>query len=423
MTIPLPSYSVWKTLKGMQSVSLLGPFYAPPSYSQSVQNKSRVDETKVSKRFASYAAYKKQGRRLPPLSYEVGTVLTNDPWGVYSRPYERFSGPHGGPTGGAKVSTFLELEDAAVKLAVNKFLTGLKDSKFNSAVAYAEAHQVQSMIKDTAVKLAGVYAHLRHGRLGAAASRLGLTLGKRVQARYTREHKRLKTDADIDKMLSNGVLAVQYGIKPLLSDIVGAAELYAQKATAEVRNTFKKSSQVIVDERSKGLDKNAWGYGTTETYTSVQGTIRVNFGCTFSSGNDVLHTAKQLGITNPLLVGWELLPWSFVIDWFIPIGNYLESLDATLGLTFTDGYQGVSVDLVMQTDQVFTAAGGYGPYVKTGSSRSSIRKRNFKRTVLSSFPSPRLPSFKNPASVEHAINAIALLAGFKKTAYRRSTDR
>jgi hypothetical protein len=27
---------------------------------------------------------------------------------------------------------------------------------------------------------------------------------------------------------------------------------------------------------------------------------------------------------DPLSVAWELLPWSFVVDWFIPIGSYLD---------------------------------------------------------------------------------------------------
>lgn len=419
MTIPLPSYAVSNSVYGLTSYTLLGPLYNPPGGGQRSEVKSNLSQIKVAKRFASFALYKKQKRRLPPQPYEISRTLTNNPWGSYRRPYEIFTGAHGGSSGGAQVPDFDQLEARAVANAVNKFLLGLKDGKFNAVVVYAEAHQVQRLIMESAVKLAGVYGHLRKGQLQAAGSRLGLTFGKRVQARYTREHKRLKTDADIDKMMSNGVLSVQYGIRPLISDIVGAAELYAQKMTAEVRNTFRVTKTIKVDERSKGYYLDPYGYGTSLTYLSVQGQVKVNIACTFSSGNDVVHTAKQLGITNPLLVAWELLPWSFVIDWFIPIGNYLSSLDATVGLQFTDGYQGVKTDLVRQTDQVFTAAGGYGPYVKTGTSRSSISKRKFKRTILSSFPSPRLPEFKNPLSIEHALNAIALLAQFKKTVYSR----
>jgi hypothetical protein len=40
-----------------------------------------------------------------------------------------------------------------------------------------------------------------------------------------------------------------------------------------------------------------------------------------------MGVARQLGLLDPLSVAWELLPWSFVIDWFIPIGAYLDVLN------------------------------------------------------------------------------------------------
>lgn len=43
-------------------------------------------------------------------------------------------------------------------------------------------------------------------------------------------------------------------------------------------------------------------------------------------------TFQQIGLTNPLLLGWELIPFSFVADWFIQVGDYLETLDALIGV-------------------------------------------------------------------------------------------
>jgi hypothetical protein len=39
-------------------------------------------------------------------------------------------------------------------------------------------------------------------------------------------------------------------------------------------------------------------------------------------------------------LAWELIPLSFVVDWFLPVGKYLDSLNATKGITFLDGYEG-----------------------------------------------------------------------------------
>jgi hypothetical protein len=37
---------------------------------------------------------------------------------------------------------------------------------------------------------------------------------------------------------------------------------------------------------------------------------------------------RNLGLTDPLSVAWELIPYSFVVDWFVPIGTYLDNLNA-----------------------------------------------------------------------------------------------
>lgn len=36
----------------------------------------------------------------------------------------------------------------------------------------------------------------------------------------------------------------------------------------------------------------------------------------------------RLGLTNPALVAWELVPFSFVVDYFLPIGDSIEALTA-----------------------------------------------------------------------------------------------
>lgn len=54
--------------------------------------------------------------------------------------------------------------------------------------------------------------------------------------------------------------------------------------------------------------------------------------------NPNLHRATTLGLTNPAAIAWELVPFSFVVDWFIPIGNFLNSWTDFLGLRFEDSY-------------------------------------------------------------------------------------
>jgi hypothetical protein len=49
--------------------------------------------------------------------------------------------------------------------------------------------------------------------------------------------------------------------------------------------------------------------------------------------NPNLHLAQQLGFINPLSVAWELVPFSFVVDWFGNVGQVLASFSDFAGLS------------------------------------------------------------------------------------------
>lgn len=46
--------------------------------------------------------------------------------------------------------------------------------------------------------------------------------------------------------------------------------------------------------------------------------------------------ASQLGFVNPAVVAWELVPFSFVVDWFVNVGDVLSSYTDFLGFKFLE---------------------------------------------------------------------------------------
>ena len=126
----------------------------------------------------------------------------------------------------------------------------------------------------------------------------------------------------------------------------------------------------------------------------------------------------QLGIDNPLEVVWELIPLSFVADWFIPVGEFLRSLTATNGLVFHSGYKATrdvrKVEAGFFGNGRRNVSGGtiYGPLVGQGVMTKFWM--NQVRTKLIAFPVPTMPTFNDPRSVKdgglkRATSAIALL--------------
>lgn len=64
----------------------------------------------------------------------------------------------------------------------------------------------------------------------------------------------------------------------------------------------------------------------------------VRMGCTVSVENPNLWLANQLGFVNPATVAWELVPFSFVVDWVTNVGQFLASATDFLGLDIRGDY-------------------------------------------------------------------------------------
>lgn len=284
--------------------------------------------------------------------------------------------------------------------AVLKLLGKAKDQKVNLAQMYAERRMSAQLIGDTASRIAKMLVNIKRGNLVRAAEAVGLAVSKRAA-------RRNGTIREFEKRMANGVLELQYGWRPLLNDAFGSAELIAQKQFREVIGTVSTMDTLIAKYSTKVKDDSNY-----VNYDTVSSTLLIRYKVNFTNGDDIVHSLSQVGITNPALIAWELLPWSFVIDWFLPIGSYISSLDATKGLKFLDGTK--SSQLIQKVERFYTRdfTAGINRYEDTG--RCSKEKVTYTRTKLESFPSGQIPSFKNPLSFEHAINAIALLQQFRR---------
>lgn len=123
--------------------------------------------------------------------------------------------------------------------------------------------------------------------------------------------------------------------------------------------------------------------------------------------NPVLHTMQQLGLLNPVDLVWELQPLSFVVDWFLPIGSYLQSWTGTFGLSFLGG----SLSKMARRDDTWDSAKAIvensSPFPAQPGSLSSF---DIERDVFSSSPMPRLPSWKSGLSLTHLANGLSLLS-------------
>lgn len=183
--------------------------------------------------------------------------------------------------------------------AQSRLTEALRDHSFNLAVNAAQSRQLVDMVVSNLSKLARSMRALKRGDFATAARQLG------ASPRTTR----LKP-SDI----SGRWLELQYGWLPALSDTHEAAKAYevitkeARRFT--VRSSAKRRLELPCQVDGASLSTEIWQQRVSYRYELLE----------------QLSAARSLGLLDPLSVAWEILPYSFVIDWFIPIGGYLDNL-------------------------------------------------------------------------------------------------
>jgi hypothetical protein len=343
---------------------------------------------------------------VPPTSYSLFYRRWQRAYGTYtyvhnpSVPNSKYSwiGVIGGAPSGEfnslnhfdSIALENDLYDAELtNQALIKARLQLKGTKVNLGVAFAERNQTAKLLGDTAIRLAKSFNELRRGHVRNAMRQLGIS----SKAREPR-----------GSSVPNKWLELQYGWKPLLSDVYGSAVALEEvpahdwrvtvKATARSEKTFQGTYAPISDA---GI---CTATGRNSVFTRLDAL----------PGNEPLGSLASLGITNPLLIAWELVPFSFIIDWAFPIGNWLDSLDALLGYEsayYSSSYltrsewvgKGVNVDL----------GNGFGGYVDADYLETKKIVR-LVRTASDSVPLPNFPPIKDGRSLGHMANGLALLA-------------
>lgn len=302
---------------------------------------------------------------------------------------------------GFRLANAGEISDCEAK-ASNRLLKNVKDQIFNAAQAFAERKQTSRLIGTTAIRIASCIRNLRKGDFAGAAKAVGVEPRKRARSRFNKAFARRQGEA-----VSRGWLELQYGWKPLLNDIYGSADTLARRNSQTSYVTRRVSETRTIDSSSFSSVTSGKSLRTT---LDIKGTCKltVKFSVTYRTPDPTQSLPAQLGLTNPLLIAWELMPFSFVVDWFLPLGQAISNLDATRGAEFYCGHKTVFLEAKGSGVRSVSGVDQYNDHysVHLVSSNAIV---SCERTPLGAFPTPSLPRFKNPVSFLHAANGLALL--------------
>lgn len=304
----------------------------------------------------------------------------NTPVGPYSTtlPTLAFGGRYDG-------RGYPAFEPNALNRATTEALLKLKDKQIDLGLALAESRQTLSFVASKVMVASRVLLAARRGHWNQVRRHLGLS-GRHISS---------------TKRWGDTWLEYSYAFAPLANDISSGLRILGNGLTnrPQVFSVVRK----ITDSPMFWPTSQLLGSGKLWFTGEITRTHTVKLFATVTDLDAVTNAA--LGISpNPATaayIGWNMIPYSFVVDWLVPVGSVLEALDAHEGYEFLGGYRSVKVK------DDFVAHYSLGREF-AGSIPVAITGEGYTREPLWDWPRP-VPYVKSPFSSSHLISAFALM--------------
>lgn len=291
--------------------------------------------------------------------YSTVTILRDE--------FTRTTGPKAAIAALDRVVTKSSQADAAGLSSLARYRVNSPD--LNLGVILGEGRETYSLLASTAQRLVRAFNAVRKGNLLLAARELGAQISRRNYGRLR------------DSLRNGGAetawLQFQFGWAPLVQDVHTAVtrDWNRLQQGAEVRGHAASGKPYDVS------DSNQFSASRNPTASA---------GWAGNVENSRLAQSQALGLLNPAQLAWNLLPFSFVVDWFVDINKMLGMMTSTAGIGNVHGY-------TIYESQTETLGKGVGIF----------RREVFVNRTVGAF-SYAAPTSQN-LGTWHALTSLALL--------------
>lgn len=276
--------------------------------------------------------------------------------------------------------------DLARNKSWSKLMERVKGDSSTLAVTAAEGREAFEMIAKRTTGLYRAYKALRKGDFRKFLRELSVD--------PKRKHRSvIRTSAD---EASGLWLEYWFGWSPTVQDIGSA--VYALTGTpiiGAVRERGKAKFHLPSKKTTVG--------NSSRRITTEAGFGFIGQGAEFRLENQNLFLCNRLGLVNPIVVAWELVPFSFVVDWFTKFGDVLDSYTDLVGLRAYQQWN-MTYCRIEQTTDYF--------HVRTPNNRCQIKGVQYvcRRGTAFLKPVPVFPKLANFGnSLTRAATAVSLL--------------
>lgn len=280
------------------------------------------------------------------------TNLSYDRWegyktsGIFPRPnteyqrrhYEHVAGPavkHSGAQMGYTAGYESRLEyDRSYSRAYAKFVTSMGDrSELGTTLAeYRSAHQ---MFMKRGTQLLRGWTYLKQGKFRRFLQTFGVTPNKRDRHRRFNRPKQA------------GGLWLEYwmGWAPTVGDLHASAMVWTGVVNPTTIREAAGSPIKVTDPYGR------WT-ASGKTICLIQADVEVI--------NPNLHLSQQLGLINPVAILYNLMPWSWMLGWFVNFSQVINSFTDFVGVRLHRSFR--TLHSVWHAQPTLANAPYYGTY-------------------------------------------------------------
>lgn len=205
--------------------------------------------------------------------------------------------------------------------AYEKFKERALGGDSSMGVLVAERREALGMVTNRVVNLRNSYRSLRRGDFKGFLRNLSVD--------PKRKHRSVVRTAASE---ASGLwLEYWFGWSPTVNDLYGLSETLVGPPPSQRYHGF---SKVKLPELTTRFNHPS---GPVKVL-SQSGEYIVRTGADVRVINPNIQLLQQLGLVNPVSVAWEVVPFSFVIDWFTCFGNVLDSFTDFVGTDLSNPY-------------------------------------------------------------------------------------
>lgn len=295
----------------------------------------------------------------------------------------------------------------------------LSRQKAQAMVSFLERRKTASMILDRTKSIANLAFMLWRGDFPSVIKQLGLSTrhlksrDAKQMRRYVHKYRRkygiyppdlrgLPSEPRVRQAIGNVsgfYMEIRYGFRPLVGDLDSGMKALADIVPPSYFNVT--GGYELTRDESSSLP-----YGKETLITASSRTLTMKYSVTVKSTCEFANFVTKFGLDDVFSTGYEAIPFSWMLDWVYPVGQYLKNVNAVSGLKIKQSCLTEFTRFHSMTQ--FTAPSEY-PY--RGSTNVGTTEGIIMNRSLVNLPPQPLPTFKleGLAKPWHIADAIGLL--------------